>query len=242
MPGIVVRAATRVVFAAAALALAVAPLNSGFAQSEDAAPVARAFQLGLASQDVAGMLDLFADDGTIKERVAVLAAGRERLQAWIERCLTRDFSLVVGSAQIAGNRATWQFEDWTRCYWLSRPDALMPGWNVNPADGTVELVVREGRIASVTLAYSAQWEARRLEAQAAPIRAAQAQATQRAHTEAVASATRAAEATKVAAQIAPHAPDTQARTTPSPALWLAGTGLMLATVALAAAARPRPPL
>jgi hypothetical protein len=195
-----------------------------------AAALAHAFQAALAAHDSSGLLALFAVDGSIKERYAFLAAGRSRLAAWIADCLTPRLVLVPGSLQVSGDTATWAFEDFGDCYWRSRPDTLRPSWSVLPAEGTASIIVRDDAIASFTYTYSQDWEARLLAAQAAPILTAQAQATQRVGPPGGVSTPTPAPPPAADAAMAkayPAAPDTQARTMPSPAWWVVAILLSL---------------
>jgi hypothetical protein len=229
---------------ALAAALLVAPLGGVAAQTSDAA-VAAAFAAALARGDTPAVLALFADDAQIKERNAVLAAGRERVSAWARECLAADFALDPHSLAVADAAAAWDFADSTGCYWRLRPGAETaprPGPEVNPAEGRLTIRIEQGRIVSLTLTYSEAWQAKFLRSVAAPIVAAQARATATAAAArqiATATAVVAAEATQVAQANVPHAPDTQGRTTPSVVPWIVGLGLMgLAALLAAASSRP----
>jgi hypothetical protein len=216
---------------------------------DEAGPLAAALEAALEAGDAAAALALFAPDAQIKERGAVLAAGPERVAAWVRACLLPDVRLVPGSRRLGGAGASWAVRDALGCYWRARPDASPPAWDVAPADGTLAIAVAGGAIASLTIVYDPAWEQRKLAAQAAPVRTAQALATARATqtgqtaagAPANAAATRSAEATRVAAGQVPTAPNTQDRRTPSVGPWLAALGAVLVGVAvLALLPRPRP--
>jgi hypothetical protein len=194
-----------------------------------ATSLAAAFATALAARDANTALALVADDGVIKERDAVLAAGHTRLRTWIADCLLHDFRLVPGSFLAMGDTASWRFEDSTDCYWRTRPNALRPAWNVFPADGIATILVRESMIVALTYTYSPDWEARMLAAVAAPIRTAQAQATQRSAL-AAPLPTPTPEAPRV---VGPAAPNTQARTTRSRAAWALAALCSLLSIGLA---------
>jgi hypothetical protein len=200
---------------------------------EDAGPLAAAFEAALDSGDAAGALALFAPDAQVKERVAVLAAGPERVAAWVRGCLLPDIRIVPGTRRVDGAGAAWVMWDALGCYRRARPDTFTPAWDVAPADGTLAVAVAGGRISTLTIAYDPAWERRKLEAQAAPVRTAQARATQAAAAAtagAAAIATRGVEATHAADARLPKAPNTQDRRTPSVGPWLVALGLTLAGV------------
>jgi hypothetical protein len=226
----------------------------------DAGPVAAALEAALEARDAAAALALFAPDAQVKEHVAVLAAGPERVAAWVEGCLLTDVRLVPGTRRFGpGAAATWEVRDALGCYWRARPDALRPAWDVAPAEGTLTVAVAGGAIATLTLDYDPAWQRRLLAAQAAPIRTAQAQATARAAQAAAAApaggeawwerprdrwyAEPPAQGARPSAAApptpAPAAPDTQDRRTPSLGPWLAALGAVLGGVGLLALL-PRP--
>ncbi len=199
--------------------------------------VAAAFEEAIRARDEAGLIGLLAPEAQIKEKHAVLAAGAEQVQAWVQDCVTTGVTLETGSLSVIGNTVRWQFQDRSGCYERSRPNALPPGWDVMLADGTLDVAVQDGKIAAMTFTYSPEWERKRLMAQAAPIRTAQAQATARAPQDqaaAIATAVYWAEATRVAASLQPDPPETQERATPSIAPWGAALGLILTVSGLAA--------
>jgi hypothetical protein len=189
--------------------------------ADDAAPLAAAFEAALGAGDVDAVAALFAPDARIKEHVAVLAAGPEGVAAWVRGCLLPDIQLVPGSRRLGGAEAAWEVRDALGCYRRARPDALRPAWDV---------AVAGGAIATLTLVYDPAWERRRLQAQAAPIRTAQ--ATARAGRPAAA-------APPTPAPPPPAAPGTQDRRTPSVAPWLAALAVALGGVGLLALL-PRP--
>ncbi len=139
--------------------------------------------------------------------------------------------------------ATWAFADATGCYWRQRPGAATapgPGPEVDPAEGHLTITVAGIRITALTLQYSDAWRARYLRSVAAPIVAAQARATAAAARQHPAAATVAsAETAHAAVPGGPPPPDTQGRTTPSVAPWLAALGAALGGVGLLALL-PRP--
>ena len=180
------------------------------------------------------MLALFAPDAQVKEHVAVLAAGPERVAAWVRDCLLPDVRLVPGTRRLGAAAAAWEVRDGLGCYWRARPAGFRPAWDVAPGEGTLTVAVAGGRIATLTVVYSPAWEARLLTAQAAPFRTAQAQATARAGQPAAPTPTgAAAPATRV-----PAAPSTQDRRTPSVGPWLAALGAALGGGRPAGAAPP----
>ena len=190
---------------------------------DEAGALAVAFEAGLEAGDAAAVLALFAPDAQIREGVAVLAAGPERVAAWVEGCLLPDVRLVPGTRRLGAVGATWELRDALGCYWRARPDGFRPAWDVAPGEGTLTVAVAGARIATLTVVYRPAWEARRLTAQAAPFRTAQARATARAtQTPAAAPAGAAATATR-----GPTAPGPQDRRTPSVAPWLAALGAAL---------------
>jgi hypothetical protein len=193
--------------------------------AEDAGALAAALEAGLAAGDAAALLALFAPDAHIKEGVAVLAVGPARVAAWVRDCLLPDVRLVPGTRRVGGAVATWELRDALGCYWRARlaPDGFAPAWDVAPAEGTLAVVVAGGAITTLTIVYDPAWEQRKREAQAAPIRTAQALATR----------------TAAAPPPAPAAPSTQDRRTPSVGSWLAALGAALAGVGLLALL-PRP--
>jgi hypothetical protein len=209
-------------------------------------PVARAFQAAVLAHDGGGLIGLFAAEAVVKERNAVVAAGPNRVAAWIGACLTTDFalepdSLVLTADSVASAAAaTWAFADSTGCYWRLRPGAETapwPGPEVNPADGHITISVAQGRIRSLTLIYSDAWQARYLRSVAAPIVAAQARVTATAAA-AGQQAAAATEAARAAAASAPHPLNTQGRTTPSVGPWLAALGLLGLAAVVAAGRSP----
>lgn len=200
--------------------------------------VARAFEAAVRTHDAAGMLVLFAPDGQIKEKHAVLAAGPERLLEWLQHCVATELALEPDSMSLTGNGVRWHFQDWTDCYERTRPNALATAWDVSPAVGTLELTVQAEKIAILTFTYSPEWERTRLMAQAAPIRTAQVQATARAQQDqaaAIATAAYWAEATRVAEALLPDSPETQERATPSVAPWAGALLLIVGITGFAAA-------
>jgi hypothetical protein len=199
---------------------------------DDAGAVAVALEAGLEAGDAAAVLALFAPDAQVKEHVAVLAAGPARVAAWVEGCLLPDVRLVPGTRRLGAATAAWAVRDALGCYWRARPDGFRPAWDVAPGEGTLTVAVAGERIATLTIVYDPAWERRTLQAQAAPIRTAQALATARAaQTAAAAPATRAAERAA--------APSTQDRRTPSVGPWLAALGAALGGAGLLALL-PRP--
>jgi hypothetical protein len=204
-----------------------------------------AFEAALEAGDAAAVLALFAPDAQVKEGVAVLAAGPARVAAWVRGCLLPDVRLVPGSRRLAAAGATWALRDALGCYWRARPDAPAPAWDVAPADGTLSVAVAGGAIAALTIVYDPAWEQRKLAAQAAPIRTAQALATARATPPTATPPTpvgapRGTQDTRGAATPGPPAPSTQDRRTPSIGPWLAALGVALIGVAvLALLPRPR---
>ncbi|HEV2124455.1 MAG TPA: hypothetical protein VGW38_17010 [Chloroflexota bacterium] len=186
--------------------------------------VAHAFEEAVRVHDATSLMGPLAPEAQIKEKHAVLAAGAERVQAWVQDCVTTGVTLETGSLSVIGNTVRWQFQDRSGCYERTRPNAVAPGWNVMPADGTLELHVQDQQVVALTFTYSPDWERKRLTAQAAPIRTAQAQATVHAHqgqVAATATAAQWAEATRVAEASRPHPPDPQERATPSLVPWIA---------------------
>jgi hypothetical protein len=198
---------------------------------DDTGSVAAALEAALAARDVATAVALFAPDAQIKEHVAVLAAGPERVAAWVRGCLLPDVRLVPGTRRVGAGGATWAVGDALGCYWRARPDTFPPAWDVAPAEGTLTIAVAGDAIATLTIVYDPAWERRKLAAQAAPVRTAQAQATARA---AQPAAARAADAAHATATPVPAAQSTQDRRTPSVAPWLAALGAALGGVALLA--------
>jgi hypothetical protein len=208
--------------------------------SDDAAPLAAALEAALVAGDAGAAVALFAPDAQVKEHVAVLVAGPEGVAAWVRGCLLPDVRLVPGTRRLAGAVASWAVRDALGCYWRARPDAFSPAWDVAPADGTLAVAVAGDAITTLTIDYDPAWERRKLEAQAAPVRTAQARATARAaQPAAVNTAHRGADATRAAAPPVPAAPSTQDRRTPSVAPWLAALGAALGGVGLLALL-PRP--
>jgi hypothetical protein len=67
--------------------------------------------------------------------VAVLAAGEERVAAWVRDCLLPDVRLVPGTRRLGGAVATWAVRDALGCYWRARldPDGFAPPWDAAPA-------------------------------------------------------------------------------------------------------------
>jgi hypothetical protein len=227
---------------------AAAPVSAG----AGAGPVAAAFEAALEAGDAAAAAALFAPDAQVKEHVAVLAAGEARVAAWVRDCLLPDVRLVPGTRRLGGGVVTWEVRDALGCYWRARPAGFRPAWDVAPAEGTLAVAVTGDRITTLTIDYSAAWEARLLTAQAAPFRTAQARATARA-TAPPAPADGAAwwahprdrwfgesAGGRPAATPLPAAPGAQGRRTPSVAPWLAALGVALAGVGvLALLPRPR---
>jgi hypothetical protein len=215
------------------------------AGSDDAGPLAAALEAALEAGDAEAALTLFAPDAQIKEGVAVLAAGPERVAAWVRGCLLPDVRLVPGSRRLGPAGATWALRDALGCYWRARPDGLRPAWDVAPGEGTLTVAVAGGAIATLTIVYDPAWEQRTLAAQAAPVRTAQALATARAAQPAAtppapAGAPRGAQDTRGAATRGPAAPSPQDRRTPSVGPWLAALGAVLVGVGvLALLRRPR---
>ena len=140
--------------------------------------------------------------------------------------------LVPGTRRLGAAAATWEVRDALGCYWRARPDGFRPAWDVAPGEGTLTVAVAGDRIATLTVVYRPAWEARRLTAQAAPFRTAQARATAAAPAPAGATPT-------PAARHVPAAPGTQDRRTPSVAPWLAALGAALGGAGLLALL-PRP--
>jgi hypothetical protein len=210
--------------AAALLLLPAAPRAAAQARArplpaaDDAGPPAVALEAALASGDASAALALFAPDAQIKEGVAVLAAGPERVAAWVRGCLLPDVRLVPGTRRLGGATATWAMRDALGCYWRARPDGLRPAQDMAPGEGTLTVAVAQGAIATLTVAYDPAWTRRLLAAEAAPVRTAQARASQTADT--------AAEATRVAA------PATQERQTAPAGPWVATALALLAVIAL----------
>jgi hypothetical protein len=157
----------------------------------------------------------------------------------VRGCLLPDIRLVPGTRRLDRAGAAWAVRDALGCYWRARPDTFTPAWDVAPAEGTLTVAVAGGRIATLTIVYDAAWERRKLEAQAAPVRAAHAQATAQALQPGPAGVTRGAEASRVATTGTWTAPSTQNRGTPSVGLWLAALGASLGGVGLLALL-PRP--
>jgi hypothetical protein len=195
-----------------------APVAVAAPAPDEAGPLAVALEAALEARDADAAAALFAPEARIKERVAVLAAGRARVAAWVQGCLLPDVRLVPGTRHLGGALATWELRDALGCYWRARlaPDGFAPAWDVAPAAGTLA-------ITTLTIVYDPAWEQRKLEAQAAPIRTAQALATR----------------TAAAPPPTPAAPSTQDRRTPSVATWLAALGAALGGVGLLALL-PRP--
>ena len=197
-----------------------APVAATAPGPDEAGALAGAFEAGLEAGDAAAVLALFAPDAQIREGVAVLAAGPERVAAWVEGCLLPDVRLVPGTRRLGAAAAAWELRDALGCYWRARPDGFRPAWDVAPGEGTLTVAVAGARIATLTVVYRPAWEARRLTAQAAPFRTAQARAT--------AAAPAPAGATPPpAARPVPAAPGPQDRRTPSVAPWLAALGAAL---------------
>jgi hypothetical protein len=205
------------------------------AAPDDVGVLAVAFETGVDAGDAGALLALFAPDAQIKEGVAVLAAGPARVAAWVQACLLPDVRLVPGTRRLGAAAATWDLRDGLGCYWRARPAGFRPAWDVAPGEGTLTVAAAGGRIATLTVVYSAAWEARLLIAQAAPFRTAQAHATARAGQPAAPTPTGAAAPTTRV----PAAPSTQDRRTPSVGPWLAALGAALAGGALLALL-PRP--
>ena len=205
------------------------------AAPDDAGALAVALEAGLEAGDAVALLALFAPDAQIKEGVAVLAAGPARVAAWVRDCLLPDVRLVPGTRRLGAAAATWEVRDGLGCYWRARPAGFRPAWDVAPGEGTLTVAAAGGRIATLTVVYSAAWEARLLTAQAAPFRTAQAQATARAGQPAAPAPTGAAAPTTRV----PTAPSPQDRRTPSVGPWLAALGAALAGGGLLALL-PRP--
>jgi hypothetical protein len=120
------------------------------------------------------------------------------------------------------------------------PDGFASAWDVSPAEGTLVVAVAGGAITTLTIVYDPAWEQRKLEAQAAPVRTAQARATARgAQPAAGATAPRADDVGRASATPLAAAPNTQDRRTPSVGPWLAALGAALGGVGLLALL-PRP--
>jgi hypothetical protein len=220
---------------AAAQAGPPAPAPVVAAAPDDAGALAVALEAGLEAGDAVALLALFAPDAQIREGVAVLAAGQARVAAWVRDCLLPDVRLVPGTRRRGAAAATWELRDGLGCYWRARPAGFRPAWGVARGEGTLTLAAAGGRIATLTVVYHADWEARLLTAQAAPFRTAQAQATARAGQPAAPAPTGAAAPTSRV----PTAPSPQDRRTPSVGPWLAALGAALAGGGLLALL-PRP--
>ena len=210
--------------------------------------------VALEAGDAAAALALFAPDAQIKEHVAVLAVGPAAVAAWVRGCLLPDVRLVPGTRRLGGGVVTWEVRDALGCYWRARSAGFRPAWDVAPAEGTLAVAVAGDRITTLTLDYSAAWQARLLTAQAAPFRTAQAQATARSTARPAPAAGAGGAAwwdqprdrwygesagARPAATPLPAAPSAQDRRTPSVAPWLAALGVALAGVGLLALL-PRP--
>ena len=189
---------------------------------DDAGALAAALEAGRAAGDAAAVLARFAPDAQVKEGVAVLAAGPARVAAWVRDCLLPDVRLVPGTRRLGAVGATWEVRDALGCYWRARPAGFRPAWDVAPGEGKLIVTAAGDRIATLTVVYSPAWEARRLSAQAAPFRTAQARATP-----------------TPAARHVPAASSPQDRRTPSVAPWLAALGAALGGAGLLALL-PRP--
>jgi len=210
------------------------------ADDVERAAFARAFQAAVRAHDDAGLLDLVRPDAQIKERNAIVAAGPDRVAEWVRACVARRFALDSSSLNVTANGASWAFSDASGCYERTRPSALSGGRDFGPAGGVVELTMRDGKVATLTFTYSAEWEARRMASIAAPVLAAQAAVAHAAPT-ATAAAPLPTEDAPAALVSIPPAPDTQRRTTPSAAPWL-GAAIMTTVVGVfAALKRPAPP-
>src|SRR3954454_9038149 len=133
------------------------------------AAFARAFQAAVRAHDDAGLLDLVRPDALIKERNAIVAAGSDRVAAWVRACVARRFALDPASLTVTATGASWAFSDASGCYERTRPSALSGGRDFGPAGGVVELTLRDGKVATPTFTYSAEWEARRMASIAVPV-------------------------------------------------------------------------
>jgi hypothetical protein len=204
------------------------------------AAFARAFQAAVLAHDGDGLVSLFRADATIRERNAVVAAGPARVAEWVQACVARRFALDPASLRLTAQGATWAFSDASGCYERTRPGVFSVSRDLGPAGGVVELTLRDGQIDTLTFTYNPEWEAQRLASMAAPVLAAQeAQARQRTMPAPLATPLPLDEPAVAAPPTAP--PNTQGRTTPPLAPWVAGAFVGTVMTAFGALRRPSRP-
>jgi hypothetical protein len=235
----VVRLSVLLVTTAVAAGAAHSPLapRVAMAATMRAPMAADAFASAVQAQNNEGLMRTLALDVLVRERHAVVAAGPERVAAWVAACLLHDFTLVPGSGHPEPQGYSWDFRDSTGCYWRQRPGAETapwPGADVNPAEGVLHLTLDGELVTALTLTYSDAWQARYLRSLAQPILAARAQGT--------ADHALPVPTPSLALPPAPPAPDTQGRVTHSAGIWIvAAAGMVLSCLAaLAATSRLSP--
>jgi hypothetical protein len=215
------------------------PAARAAADSPPEVGVVRDFVAAWNTPDLEGVVALFADDARVRQRgpeiseygpnvevddvfgsawsyagelpvsdgdAVVWATGKREIWAWVSRLLAGGHRIVASNYRLQDNTVTWDYQVPAPALWRVGLPQLPP------ATGTIDALIVDGRITRFTLTSTPGAAAARRRAILGAL------ATTHAHE------TRAASDTLPP----PGAPNTQDRTTPSPAPWLIAIVLSLA--------------